>query len=78
MSGKNWSRGIGRSVAMHDKLIDGVERKLFRFRDDEPMLYDPNKRAWTPERWNVKAVPTIAVESKPLDVSGLKKKWGSK
>lgn len=50
---KNYDRGLGRSMQMHEKLIDRAERKMFFYGEDRTTSQpapEP-KRAWTPERW---------------------------
>lgn len=49
---KNYDRGLGRSMQMHDRLIDRAERRVFSLPEERTTEPQPErKRAWTPERW---------------------------
>ena len=74
---KSFDRGYGRSLRMHDRLIELATRT--QFTPGEAAVYEASKRAWTPERWAHRAAPTQVQpqpEPKPLDLSALKAKWG--
>ena len=48
---KNWDRGLGRSMQMHENLIERAERKMFFYQERTTEDQPEPKRAWTPERW---------------------------
>lgn len=73
---KSWSRGYGRSLSMHDRLIEGVMRS--QWRPGESAVYEASKPAWTPERWPTRQQPAqvqAQPQAEPLDLEGLKAKW---
>ena len=74
---KSYERGYGRSLRMHDRLIEGVMRS--QWRPGEAAVYDSLKPSWTPERWPTRAnqAPAQSVDQKPTSESleALKAKW---
>jgi hypothetical protein len=52
---KNYDRGLGRSMRMHDRLIERAQRTVFSLPEEgttpDPQHAAEPKRAWTPERW---------------------------
>lgn len=74
---KSFDRGYGRSLRLHDRLIEIATRS--QFTPGEAAVYEASRPAWTPERWQHRAAqPQVQPqpEPKPLDLSGLRAKWG--